>query len=203
MEWENKVASMHGMEMAFPFLDRDLLSFLMAIPGEVLMPNGIPKGLLRAAMDGVLPEAILLRRGKADFTHLVNEAVEHDLPWIVQTVESEGEAVKRGYVSRDVLKKTLDRLEGRIQGATCEVAWTLSDLLGLELWLRAFFCSKGSGDVRDVEVQRKGKEKTLPRSPASGIRRFSRADTDGERGQKGRRRRVSKDKDRYRHRRVT
>ncbi len=151
MEWENKVASMHGMEMAFPFLDRDLLSFLMAIPGEVLTPNGIPKGLLRAAMAGVLPEAILLRRGKADFTHLVNEAVEHDFPWIVRTVESEGEAVKRGYVSRDVLKKSLDRLEGRIQGATCEVAWTLSDLLGLELWLRAFFCRKGSGDVRDVE----------------------------------------------------
>ena len=142
---------MYGLEMAFPFLDRDLLSFLMAIPGEVLTPNGIPKGLLRGAMDGVLPEAISLRRGKADFTHLVNEAVEHDFPWIVRTIESEGEAIKRGYVTRDVLKKSLEHLGGQIQGPTCEVAWALSDLLGLELWLRAFLGRKGNGDVRDIE----------------------------------------------------
>ena len=146
MEWENKVASMHGLEMAFPFLDRDLISFLMAIPGEVLTPKGIPKGLLRAAMDGVLPEAIALRRGKADFTHLVNEAVERDFPRMVHCLESEGEAVKRGYVTWDVLKKSFDRLRGQVQGPTCEVAWSLSDLLGLELWLRVFFGKSGDGN---------------------------------------------------------
>ncbi len=146
MEWENKVASMHGLEMAFPFLDRDLLSFLMAIPGEVATFDGVPKGLLRAAMRNVLPEAIALRRGKADFTHLVNEAVERDFPRMVHCLESEGEAVKRGYVSRDVLEESLGHLGGQIQGPTCEVAWSLSDLLGLELWLQVFFGKTSKGE---------------------------------------------------------
>ena len=47
MESNDKAAAMYGMEMAFPFLDRDLLSFLMAIPGEMQTWNGVPKALLR------------------------------------------------------------------------------------------------------------------------------------------------------------
>ncbi len=75
-------------------------------------------------------------------------------------LESEGEAVKRGYVIEDVLKKNLERLGGRIRGPTCEVAWRLSDLTGLELWLRLFFgegrngkevlADRGSGPKLDM-----------------------------------------------------
>lgn len=163
MEWENKMASMHRLEMAFPFLDRDLLSFLMAIPGEVLTWNGVPKGLLRAAMRGVLPGAIARRRGKADFTHLVNEAVKRDFTKMVYRLESEGEAVKRGFVVVDALKRGLKRLGGRIQGPTCEVAWSLSELLGLELWLQVFFGD--NGNKKKVSV--KPRSETIP-EPISG-----------------------------------
>ena len=79
MELNNKVASIYGLESAYPFLDRDLVAFLMAIPGEVQTRNGVPKALLRAALHGVLPDAITLRRSKGDFTHLVNEAVVRHL----------------------------------------------------------------------------------------------------------------------------
>jgi len=144
MEWNNKMISMHGLEMAYPFLDRDLLSFLMAVPGEVLTWNGVPKALLRTAMGGVLPEAIVHRRWKADFSHLVNETVERDFPRLIHCLDGEGQAVKRDYVTRDVLKKSLEHLQGRIQGPTCEVAWSISDLLGLELWLRVFFGESGT-----------------------------------------------------------
>ncbi len=145
MEWENKMASMHGLEIAFPFLDRDLLSFLMAVPGEVLTWKGVPKALLRAAMGGMLPEAIVHRRWKADFSHLVNQAVEQDFPQVVRCLDSGGQVVRRGYVTEDVLNKNLKHLGGRIAGPTCEVAWSLSDLLGLELWLRVFFGESGDG----------------------------------------------------------
>ena len=139
MELNNKLASIYGLESAYPFLDRDLVAFLMAIPGEVLTRNGVPKALLRAALHGVLPDAIALRRSKGDFTHLANEAVERDFPRVVHCLGRDGEAVKRGYVTEDVLNKNLKRLEGRVRGPTCEVAWRLSDLTGLELWLRLFF----------------------------------------------------------------
>lgn len=139
MEWNNKVAAMHGIEIACPFLDRDLLSFLMSIPGDVQTWKGIPKALLREAMRGILPEAIVNRRWKADFTHLVNEGMERDYPRLLECLESGSAAVKSGYVNRTLLQEQLHRLRGKIRGAaTGEVAWALSDLLGLELWLQVF-----------------------------------------------------------------
>lgn len=146
MEWNNKTAGMHELEMAFPFLDRDLLSFLMAVPGEVVTWNGVPKALLRAALGDILPEAITHRRWKADFSHLVNKAAETDLPCVVHCLNGEGQAMKRGYVIGHSLKESLGELRGRISGPNCEVAWSLSDLLGLELWLRVFFDDSANGE---------------------------------------------------------
>ncbi|MFQ5804455.1 MAG: asparagine synthase (glutamine-hydrolyzing), partial [Candidatus Methylomirabilales bacterium] len=166
MDWNNKMVSMHGLEMAYPFLDRDLLSFLMAVPGEVLTWNGVPKGLLRTAMHGVLPEAIVHRRWKADFSHLVNEAVEQDFPRLIHALDVGGQAVTLGYVTEDDLNKNLKRLRNRISGPTCDVAWSLSDLLGLELWLRIFFGESGSGEPVFAE----GPSETKPQMISGGKR---------------------------------
>lgn len=139
MEWDNKVASMHGLEIAFPFLDRDLLAFLMGIPGDMQTWNGIPKAILREAMRGVLPNPIRERRWKADFTDLVNAGMEQEYPQLVRCLQSDGMAIKLGYVKGDVLRKELARLKDRIRGPSADLAWSLSDLLGLELWLQTFF----------------------------------------------------------------
>jgi asparagine synthase (glutamine-hydrolysing) len=139
MEWDNKVAAMHGLDMAFPFLDRDLLSFLMSIPGEVQTCNGRPKALLREGMRGVLPDAIASRSWKADFTYAVNEAVEQEYPSIVEAIGSSRRSVGRGYVKGNVVTEQLGRLKQQLHGPTSGLAWSVSDLFGLELWLQVFF----------------------------------------------------------------
>lgn len=139
MEWNNKVASRHGLEVAFPFLDRDLVSFLMSIPGDMQAWKGVPKAILREALRGVLPEAIRERRWKADFSHLVNEGMEQDYPQLVQCLQAEEMAVKFGYIKGAALRQGLARMKDRIRGPDCAVSWGLSDFLGLELWLQVFF----------------------------------------------------------------
>ncbi len=42
MEWNNKAAALNGITCAFPFLDRDLVQFLMAVPGTSKMPAVCP-----------------------------------------------------------------------------------------------------------------------------------------------------------------
>ncbi|MEE9124534.1 MAG: asparagine synthase-related protein [candidate division NC10 bacterium] len=145
MEWENKVAAMHGLEMAFPFLDRDLVSFLFRIPGEMQNWKGIPKILLRDAMRGVLPEAILGRTWKGDFTHLANEGMDRDYPELSNFLLSDTMSVRMGYVDRDMLREELDQRREKLRGESCETAWSLSDLLGLELWLQIFFGENHNG----------------------------------------------------------
>lgn len=133
---------MHGLEIAFPFLDRDLVSLLMGVPGEMLTWKGVPKALLREAMRGVLPEAIVGRTWKGDFSHVVNEAMEHDYAQLVRCLEDGGMAVSLGYAKGDVMRAEVARLKDRIRGPDCGVTWSLSDLLGLELWLQVFFGDK-------------------------------------------------------------
>jgi len=138
MEWNNKASAMHGLDIAFPFLDRDLVSFLMAIPGKMQSRGGVSKAILREAMRGVLPNGIRERRWKADFTDLVNEGMERDFQPLVRYLQSDSLATRLGYVKGSVGEE-ITRLKDRIRSDDCVMAWGLSGLLGLELWLRVFF----------------------------------------------------------------
>ena len=55
----------HPFERRYPFLDQDLLEFLFAIPREQLIRPGQRRSLMRRALRGVVPDAILDRRRKA------------------------------------------------------------------------------------------------------------------------------------------
>ena len=137
LEWNNKMAAAFGLDTAFPFLDRDLLTFLIAVPGDVQTPRGIPKALLRDACADVLPRTITERRWKADFSALVNEGVRDDYGDIVATIEGGLSAVDSGYVRAGAVE--IEAVAGGIEGRTdCVASWALKDLVGLELWLREF-----------------------------------------------------------------
>jgi asparagine synthase (glutamine-hydrolysing) len=49
----------------YPFLDRDLLEFLYAIPREQLVRPGERRSLVRRALAGIVPDEVLRRRRKA------------------------------------------------------------------------------------------------------------------------------------------
>jgi asparagine synthase (glutamine-hydrolysing) len=52
-------------EHRYPYLDRDLLEFLLAIPREQLIRPVQRRSLMRRALVGIVPDEILNRRGKA------------------------------------------------------------------------------------------------------------------------------------------
>lgn len=56
-----------GVESRRPFADVDLLEYVLALPGEVKFPGPRPKPLLRAAVRGMLPDALLDRKDKTLF----------------------------------------------------------------------------------------------------------------------------------------
>ena len=62
IEGDEKVAYGYGVEHVTPFLDWDVIAYLMSIPGEILNQGGIPRALLRQAMTGIVPSPILGRR---------------------------------------------------------------------------------------------------------------------------------------------
>ncbi|HKY23491.1 MAG TPA: asparagine synthase-related protein [Vicinamibacterales bacterium] len=140
LEWHAKMAAAHGMDAAFPFLDRDLIEFLMGVPGEILARDGMPKALLRDGLAGVVPETILSRRSKGDFTEAANRTSRKDYPGIVRLLGPDSCVVQAGYVDADKLHRGLRGFEGLLDSSTsCAASWGLTAVMALEIWLREFF----------------------------------------------------------------
>jgi asparagine synthase (glutamine-hydrolysing) len=130
----------HGIEVLHPFRDRDLVAFLMAIPGDVVNRSGIPKALLRHALKGILPAAVRRRRWKADFTALTNRGIVAEYPAILQLLTRDCWSVRAGFADGDTLARELRTFETQVARADDAIpAWQISDLVGLEVWLRRFF----------------------------------------------------------------
>jgi hypothetical protein len=142
MEWNNKAAAAHGLDAAFPFLDRDLLAFLMATPGTMQNPNGVPRGLLRDAMAGVLPEPVRVRKGKADFTLPVNAGVAQDAAEIARVLVPGSLGVQHGYFDKNRLGREVTALRAGLGESDCVKSWDLTDLFGLEVWLQVFLAGQ-------------------------------------------------------------
>jgi asparagine synthase (glutamine-hydrolysing) len=131
---------MHGLEVLHPFRDRDLVAFLMAVPGEVVNWHGVPKGLLRVALADILPGPIRQRRSKADFTGLVNRAMLDELPSVRRLLTEDCFAVRLGFADGKAIASELSTYEARMSRETSATAcWRVSDLVGLEVWLQRFF----------------------------------------------------------------
>jgi asparagine synthase (glutamine-hydrolysing) len=60
----DRVAAAVAVEPRDPFLDRRLVDFCVALPGEQKLGDGWPKSVLRRAMASRLPEAVRWRTGK-------------------------------------------------------------------------------------------------------------------------------------------
>jgi asparagine synthase (glutamine-hydrolysing) len=139
MEWNARLAAMHGLEIAFPYLDCDLLQFLMAIPGDVQSHDGIPRGLMRVAMLGVVPDSVVNRRSKGEFTLLANQSIENDYSMISDILGPTSMSVRLGYLDGPVLWKHLDDWRSLIRGSRdARLTNRVIDLCGMELLLRRF-----------------------------------------------------------------
>ncbi len=68
-------AERHGVEMRHPLHDLRLTTFLMGVPGRMLLRNGERKYLLREAMRGTLPEVVRRRQDKARFITCIVDAI--------------------------------------------------------------------------------------------------------------------------------
>jgi hypothetical protein len=120
-EADEKLAASCGLDSVTPFLDRDVIAYLMSIPGEVQNHQGVPRALLRDAMRGIVPDVILERRWKDEDSALTRErAIAH----LAAPVRLEG-ASRLGLV-RDAR---------HVEPASLE-------LLGLEFWSREFFSDR-------------------------------------------------------------
>jgi hypothetical protein len=134
----NKIGNHSGVEFAFPFLDRELLEFLIGIPGQVATLDGVPKGLLRRAMDGYLPDFVRMRDWKADMTSIELSGLEYEFPAIARYLSSDSAIYKHGIIARrEKLGEAVEKHRST-PGEGEATDWSVENFLGLCFWFEAF-----------------------------------------------------------------
>ncbi len=143
VESDNKTGAIQALENAYPFMDSDLIEFLLAIPGHVVNWKGVPKGLFREAMKGVLPESIRLRNWKGDFTALNNDAVASDYAKFQRYLGPACSAVTNGYLDPMGVQSAFPNRKFDRNNSLPAVQVTAA--VALQLWLRVFWGDKEFG----------------------------------------------------------
>src|SRR6266550_1274967 len=128
------VATMaHSLEARSPFLDHKLMEFVARVPANLKMREGKSKYLLKSALRGVLPDAIL-DRPKMGFGVPLGSWLRSSLKELLLDTLLSERALKRGYFKASAVRSMVD---GHMGGSN-DYQYVLWDLLLLERWHRAF-----------------------------------------------------------------
>ena len=131
--------SMHSsLEVRVPFCDYRIAEYLYAIPWEYKDYKGKEKGLLRHAMDGILPEEVLWRKKSPypkTFDPRYTQIVEHRLREIL----NQSDAPLFALVRREAVAGMMDKESPwPWYGQLMTRPQTLAFFLQLDFWLRHY-----------------------------------------------------------------
>jgi asparagine synthase (glutamine-hydrolysing) len=89
LRYEDRNSMAHSVESRVPFLVPRLAEFAQSLPEEyILAPDGTTKAVFRAAMRGIVPDAILDRRDKIGFATPERLWLRGLTPWVDATLGS-------------------------------------------------------------------------------------------------------------------
>jgi asparagine synthase (glutamine-hydrolysing) len=111
LELQTLRAARQGVEMRFPYLDRRLADFVLAIPFEERLPGGQMKRLLRDAMAAVLPEVIVNRRSPTTFDAVARLHLQKNCSDMRKLFSDSNMWNSYPYIDRQGIKNLLEELD--------------------------------------------------------------------------------------------
>lgn len=139
LELGDRASARYGVEYRHPFHDLRLIELALGLPANLLWRNGQTKFVLRRAMEGRVPETILQRATKAEFSAAFARAFECDN---IASLFRSPVIAEQGWI--DPRRLSLMYREFIEKWATGHAdylphLWPLSMFVGIELWFRAAF----------------------------------------------------------------
>ena len=138
LDRKDRMSMFHGLEVRVPFCDYRIAEYLYTVPWEYKDYQGREKGLLRHAMEGILPKSILYRK-KSPYpkTHdprylqLVSEAM--------RSVLETGDAPIFALVPREKLRALLDEdFPWPWYGQLMRRPQTIAYMLQINFWMKHY-----------------------------------------------------------------
>lgn len=156
LRYEDRNSMAHSLESRIPFLDQELVEFVLALPPDAIIRDGWSRAILRDGLEGVLPEKVRRRRWKVGFTTPETRWLRARRA-VLQSLFRSPAFCARPYWHGLAIAEAFD--------AACrgEVEWSqfFWRAVNLELWLRVFFAGDGSsrgGAAPDADFRHVGDE---------------------------------------------
>jgi asparagine synthase (glutamine-hydrolysing) len=90
LRFEDRNSMAHSIESRVPFLTPQIATFLFSLPDEyIISREGVSKSVFRAAMRGIVPDAILDRRDKIGFQTPEQQWLGTLRPWVDGVLHSD------------------------------------------------------------------------------------------------------------------
>jgi len=139
LRYEDKNSMAFSMESRVPFLDQELVDYVLSLPPEAIIDRGWSRAILRRAIKGLVPDKIRLRRWKVGFT-------TPEIRWLKARRAQFGSILTSpSFQSRPYWNggKVLEAFRGAVSGRLADSMFFWR-AINTELWLRVFFDENGT-----------------------------------------------------------
>ena len=133
LTYTDKTSMAHSIEARVPFLDNEFVDFLSGVPGCLKINGRTQKYILKKAMEGILPKAVIYRR-KAGFGAPIRSWLRKDLDEMVNDLLSENTIRARGLFDHQTVRRIVE--ENR--SGSADHNYLIYSLLTLEIWCQTF-----------------------------------------------------------------
>jgi asparagine synthase (glutamine-hydrolysing) len=120
-------------EYRYPYLDRDLVDFLLRVPREQLVQPGRRRAMMRRALAGIVPEEILERKRKG-FIARQPLAVLQNSSTAIRALFADPLVAANGWVDSKKLQRSVERITS---GQETESWPAFQRLATMEIFLRS------------------------------------------------------------------
>jgi asparagine synthase (glutamine-hydrolysing) len=133
LEVADKAAAAFSLEPRYPFFDRRLIEFCLALPAEQKLHHGWTRFIMRRAMACVLPDDVCWRTGKANLSpNFKRRLLDHDRELLDDVIMHDPQIIEE-YVDVSALREAYGRYASEPMS---DDALTIYSTVTLALWLR-------------------------------------------------------------------
>jgi asparagine synthase (glutamine-hydrolysing) len=131
----DKASAAFGLEARYPFFDRRLIEFCLALPATQKLGNGWNRFVFRRAMEGVLPAEIQWRAGKGNLSSNFHRRLLDFNAGTLDAVASRSDDAFNNYVDTDAMRRALHEYRSAPAAAGGRHSLRLFMAANLALWL--------------------------------------------------------------------
>jgi asparagine synthase (glutamine-hydrolysing) len=137
LETFEKAGASHSLDLRYPFFDRRLIEFCLALPPGQRLQNGYTRSILRRAMTGILPTEVQWRVDKGNLSAGVSlKLLEYERETLEEFILRDPKAIE-GYVDVSSLRAIYHKYRASPLHSNDE-AFSLMLIVTLALWLRSW-----------------------------------------------------------------